>query len=97
MPTATSPVQDVNAKPKAKARPKPTFQEVEVRVLTKPFVSVLEAAVFLGIAKSTAYLAAASGLLCEGVPVTRVRRRFLVATRDLRRVAGEADGQAVTP
>jgi hypothetical protein len=54
-----------------------------------PFVSVAIAADFLGIAKSTGYDAAkATGQLCEGVPVHRVGRRYLVPTAALRAIAG---------
>jgi len=48
------------------------------------FVSIPVAADFLGIAKSTAYDAAHTGELCEGVPVRRIGRRYLVATAHLR-------------
>ena len=53
-----------------------------------PFVSIAVAADFFGIAKSTAYDAAHTGELCEGVPVVRVSRRYLVATAHLRAIAG---------
>jgi hypothetical protein len=52
------------------------------------FVSIAVAADFLGIAKSTAYDAAHTGELCEGVPVVRIGRRYLVATAHLRALAG---------
>lgn len=52
------------------------------------FVSIDEAAKYLGIAKSTAYDAAHEGQLCDGVPVVKVGRRYLVATKHLRRIAG---------
>jgi hypothetical protein len=52
------------------------------------FVSIAVAADFLGIAKSTAYDAAHKGELCEGVPVVRIGRRYLVATAHLRALAG---------
>ena len=52
------------------------------------FVSIAVAADFLGIAKSTAYDAAHTGTLCEGVPVVRIGRRYLVATTHLRALAG---------
>jgi excisionase family DNA binding protein len=52
------------------------------------FVSVEDAAKFLGICKSTAYDAAHEGQLCDGVPVVKVGRRYLVATKHLRRIAG---------
>lgn len=52
------------------------------------FVSIAVAADFLGIAKSTAYDAAHTGELCEGVPVVRIGRRYLVATAHLRAIAG---------
>jgi len=52
------------------------------------FVSIAVAADFLGIAKSTAYDAAHTGELCEGVPVVRIGRRYLVATAHLRTIAG---------
>jgi len=54
-----------------------------------PFVSVAVAAEYLGIAKSTGYDAAtATGQLCEGVPVHRIGRRYLVPTAALRAIAG---------
>lgn len=52
------------------------------------FVSIAVAADFIGIAKSTAYDAAHTGELCEGVPVVRIGRRYLVATAHLRALAG---------
>jgi len=55
------------------------------------FVSIAVAADFLGIAKSTAYDAAHTGELCEGVPVVRIGRRYLVATAHLRALAGTDD------
>lgn len=55
------------------------------------FVSIPVAADFLGIAKSTAYDAAHTGELCEGVPVVRIGRRYLVATAHLRALAGTDD------
>lgn len=69
------------------------------RVAQQRFVSVADAAAFLGIAKSTAYAAARTGSLCDGVPVRKVRRRFLVASVDLRRIAGVTEGEldVVTP
>lgn len=57
-----------------------------------PFVSIAVAADFLGIAKSTAYDAAHTGELCEGVPVVRIGRRYLVATAHLRAIAGTDTG-----
>jgi hypothetical protein len=61
------------------------------RIVNDPsiaFVSIAVAADFLGIAKSTAYDAAHTGELCEGVPVVRIGRRYLVATAHLRAIAG---------
>jgi hypothetical protein len=55
------------------------------------FVSIAVAADFLGIAKSTAYDAAHTGELCQGVPVVRIGRRYLVATSHLRALAGTGD------
>lgn len=52
------------------------------------FVGIKVAADFLGIAPSTAYTAALTGTLCDGVPVIKVGRRYLVATSHLRRLAG---------
>jgi excisionase family DNA binding protein len=52
------------------------------------FVSVKDAANYLGICPSTAYDAAHEGQLCDGVPVVKVGRRYLVATKHLRRIAG---------
>ena len=50
------------------------------------FVSLVEAAAVLGIAKSTAYASYhATGLLVDGVPIRKSgRRRYLVATAHLR-------------
>jgi len=52
------------------------------------FVSIYVVADFLGLAKSTVYDAAHSGEICEGVPVVKVGRRYLVATTHLRALAG---------
>lgn len=52
------------------------------------FVSIAEAADFLGIAKSTAYAAATTGELCAGIPIAKIGRRYLVATAHLRQLAG---------
>lgn len=55
---------------------------------TVHFVSIAEAADFLGIAKSTAYAAAKTGELCAGIPIAKIGRRYLVATAHLRQLAG---------
>jgi hypothetical protein len=68
----------------------PTVENLH-RVIYDPqirFVSIAIAADFLGIAKSTAYDAAHTGELCDGVPVVRIGRRYLVATAHLRSLAG---------
>lgn len=58
------------------------------------FVSIETAADFFGIAKSTAYDAAHTGTLCDGVPVIKIGRRYLVATSHLRRLAGDTTQKA---
>lgn len=71
--------------------PTPTTDKLTALIYdpnASPFVSIAVAADFLGIAKSTAYDAARTGELCEGVPVVRIGRRYLVATAHLRAIAG---------
>jgi energy-converting hydrogenase Eha subunit C len=57
------------------------------------FVNLQVAADFLDIAASTAYDAAHTGTLCDGVPVIKIGRRYLVATSHLRRLAGDITSQ----
>jgi len=52
-------------------------------------MSVSDAATILHIAKSTAHNAyTETGLLCDGVPVIKVGRRYMVSTKLLRIVLG---------
>ena len=55
------------------------------------FVGLDDAAAYLGISRSTAYKAAREGQLCDGVPIVKVGRRYLIATKNLRRIAGIPD------
>lgn len=62
-------------------------------------VSVSQAAVILGVAKSTAHAAyKVTGYLSPGVPVMRIGRRYTVSVFHLRAVLGmdDPDGQQTT-
>lgn len=59
------------------------------------FVSLADAAAFLGIAKSTAYASYhATGLLVDGVPIRKSgQRRYLVATAHIRALSDPATSE----
>ena len=59
------------------------------------FVSLADAAAFLGIAKSTAYASYhATGFLVDGVPIRKSgQRRYLVATAHIRALSDPATNE----
>lgn len=59
---------------------------------TRATVSISQAALILGVAKSTAHAAyKATGYLCPGVPVMQVGRRYTVSVFHLRAALGIDD------
>jgi hypothetical protein len=78
--------------PKAKRPPLDVLRDPDVFT-----ISLVDAGKLLGIHRNTAYKAAESGFLCEGVPVMIVEgrnhsRHFIVTTENLRNVLGVTTG-----
>ena len=79
--------------PRAKRPPLDVLRDPDVFT-----ISLVDAGKLLGIHRNTAYKAAESGFLCEGVPVMIVQgpgrsRHFIVTTENLRNVLGVTTGE----